>query len=129
MQMGKTFVTTINCMDGRVQVPINEYMTNKFAADYVDTITEAGPNKILADAENNVLVDSIKARYEVSTLKHDSKVVAVVGHYDCGGNPAQEEEQIEQIKKACSLVSSWNKTVKVIGLWVDESWLVNEIIA
>jgi carbonic anhydrase len=127
MKSETTFVTTINCMDGRVQIPVNEYMTHKYKADFVDTITEAGPNKILADADNSVLVESIKMRYEVSTLKHDSKVVAVVGHYDCGGNPAIKEEQLMQIKKACSVVKSWNDKVEVIGLWVDEEWAVEEL--
>lgn len=129
MEIGKTFVTTINCMDGRVQIPVNEYMVSEFSADYVDTITEAGPNKILADADNTVLLDSIKTRYEVSTMKHDSKVVAIVGHYDCGGNPADKDKQLEQIKKACELVSTWNEKVKVIGLWVDESWTVNVVLS
>ena len=122
-----TFVTTINCMDGRVQVPVNEYMKHVFKAQFVDTITEAGPNKILAEATNTVLLESIKSRYHVSTQKHDSKVVAVVGHFDCGGNPAGETEQIDQIKRACSYVQSWNKDVQVIGLWVDETWTVNEV--
>lgn len=128
MENGKTFVTTINCMDGRVQIPVNEYMMSTFKADYVDTITEAGPNKILADADNPVLVESIKARYNVSTMKHDSKVVAIVGHYDCGGNPADKGEQLEQIKKACSFVTAWNENVKVIGLWVDETWAVSKVV-
>ncbi len=129
MEIGKTFVTTINCMDGRVQIPVNEYMVSRFEADYVDTITEAGPNKILADADNAVLMDSIKARYEVSTVKHDSKVVAIVGHHDCGGNTAEKAEQLEQIKTACENVAKWNENVKVIGLWVDETWTVNEVVS
>ncbi len=127
MEQGKTFVTTINCMDGRVQIPVNEYMTNKYNATWVDTITEAGPNKVLADADNAVLVESIKTRYEVSTIKHESKAVAIVGHYDCGGNPAEKPEQLEQIQKACDLVRTWNENVEVIGLWVDESWTVTEL--
>lgn len=128
MYNGKTFVTAINCMDGRVQIPVNEYMVRTFDADYVDTITEAGPNKILAEAKNTVILDSIKARYDVSTQKHHSKIVAVVGHFDCGGNLAEESVQIEHIKMACGRVSTWNESVKVIGLWVDESWSVNEIV-
>ncbi len=128
MDIVKTFVTTINCMDGRVQIPVNEYMLSEFNADYVDTITEAGPNKILAEAENIVLLESIKTRYEVSTMKHDSKVVAIVGHHDCGGNLAEKDEQLEQIKKACEFVSTWNEEVKVIGLWVDKTWTVKKIV-
>ena len=127
MADGKKFVTVINCMDGRVQLPVNAYMMNKYKADYLDTITEAGPNKILAEATNQVLVDAIKMRYEVSTLKHDSKAVAIVGHYDCGGNPAEKDVQLVQIEKSVDLIKSWNNDVEVIGLWVDENWVVNEL--
>lgn len=127
MENEKKFVTTINCMDGRVQIPVNKYMMNKYQADYVDTITEAGPNKILAEDENEALIESIKARYEVSTIKHDSKVVAIVGHYDCGGNTAEKEVQLLQIKEACDYVQKWNKSIDVIGLWVDETWTVNKL--
>lgn len=36
--MGK-FATAINCMDGRVQIPVIEYIKSKYEVDYVDMIT------------------------------------------------------------------------------------------
>ena len=45
----KKFATAISCMDGRVQDPISRYIKEKFNVDYVDTITEPGPNKIIAE--------------------------------------------------------------------------------
>lgn len=127
MKNDQVFVTTINCMDGRVQIPINAYMAEKYDADHIDTITEAGPNKILSENQNELLVQSIKSRYEISTLKHHSKIVAIVGHFDCGGNSACENEQIIQIKNSCELVKSWNSNINVVGLWVDKNWTVQEV--
>ena len=127
MKKDEIFVTTINCMDGRVQEPVIAYMKNRYAADYVDMITEAGPNKILAEGTDDFLVASIRRRYDVSVDKHASKVVAIVGHYDCGGNTAPKPQQLEEIKSSCGLVSTWQNHVEVIGLWVDENWTVNEI--
>ena len=49
-----TFVTALNCMDGRVQVPVYEYMKNKYNVDYVDVITAPVINKVIAD---NVVED------------------------------------------------------------------------
>ncbi|MEA1975457.1 MAG: carbonic anhydrase [Bacillota bacterium] len=121
------FVTTVNCMDGRVQIPVNEYLTNKYKADYVDTITEAGPNKILAENINKTLVNSIKDRLEISINKHKSTTIAMVGHYDCGGNPAKKDEQILQIKESIELIKTWFNNVEIIGLWVDHNWKVNEL--
>ena len=42
------FCTAINCMDGRVQAPVNAYLRTRFNADYVDAVTEPGPALVLA---------------------------------------------------------------------------------
>lgn len=127
MDKSKKFVTSINCIDGRTQEPIIKYLKNQYNADYIDMVTEAGPNKILAENEETSIIESIKSRVEVSTQKHSSKVIAIVGHYDCGGNPADEHTQKEQIKSSVLNVKSWNKDIEVIGLWVDENWEVNKV--
>ena len=44
-----TFFTVINCMDGRVQLPVINYLKQKFNVEFIDTITEVGPNKIIAN--------------------------------------------------------------------------------
>ena len=80
------FATAINCMDGRTQLPVNEWMKEKFGVDFVDTITEPGPNGVLTN--NKVpLVSSIKDRVLISVNGHGSKTIALVGHHDCAGNP------------------------------------------
>ncbi|WP_207706792.1 carbonic anhydrase [Alkaliphilus pronyensis] len=127
MNMTDRFVTTINCMDGRTQKPVIDFMKSEYGADFVDMITEAGPNKILAEYTNKLTVDSIKKRVAISIEKHNSKVIAIVGHYDCGGNPANEDTQIKQILQAVRNVEAWNRDVEVIGLWVDENWKVNRV--
>ncbi len=127
MNSNTKFVTSINCMDGRVQLPVIEFLMEEYNAQYVDMITEPGPNKVLAECQDSDIIDSIKRRVEVSTEKHNSKLIAIVGHYDCGGNPAEEEEQIIQINRAIEKVIPWNENVQVIGLWVDENWKVNKL--
>lgn len=114
-------------MDGRVQEPVNQYLISEYKADYVDVITEAGPNKILAEDENKNLIESIKNRAAVSVQKHKSKVIAIVGHYDCAGNPVGEEIQKEQVASAMERMKEWNFPVTVIGLWVSKDWVIEEI--
>ncbi len=123
----KIFATTINCMDGRVQIPVIEYMKSKYAVDYVDMVTEPGPNKILSENRDRTIVESIKKRVEISVMKHNSKLVAVVGHHNCAGNPVEKDTQLKQILSAIKTVESWNFEVKVIGLWIDENWEVCEV--
>jgi len=43
------FVTVINCIDGRVQKPVINKFQKDYNADYIDMITEPGPNLILAE--------------------------------------------------------------------------------
>jgi hypothetical protein len=113
-------------MNGRTQLPVIAYLKEKCNVDCVDMVTEAGPVRILADSKDRALVDSIKRRVEISTEKHRSRHVAVVGHFDCAGNPVSEGTQKEQIRKSIKTVLSWNFKVNVRGLWVDENWVVHE---
>ncbi|MBD3245239.1 MAG: hypothetical protein GF335_04575 [Candidatus Moranbacteria bacterium] len=125
--MEKKFATAINCMDGRVQEPVIKWLKQKFAIDYVDTITEAGPNKLLAQALDSSKVNSIKKRVEISVKKHGSKIIAIIGHFDCAGNPVDKKTQIKQIKEGIKLIKTWGFKVDVIGAWVDSDWKLQEI--
>lgn len=121
------FATAINCIDGRVQIPVIEWLRKEHGVNYVDMITESGPNKMLTESKEDSILESIKRRIEISVNKHASKLVAIVGHYDCAGNPVEEDTQLKQIRSAIKTVKSWNFKVKIIGLWVDENWEVCEV--
>ncbi|MCK8823845.1 carbonic anhydrase [Fuchsiella alkaliacetigena] len=123
-----SFVTAINCIDGRVQLPVINWLHEEYGVDYVDMITEPGPNLILADEEDKATIKSIKNRVEVSTKKHNSELIAVIGHYDCAANLADKTTQIEQIKDSIELVNSWNLGVEIIGLWVNRDWQVETVV-
>ena len=43
------FATALNCMDGRVQLPVIRWGKENYSVDVVDAITEAGMNGILSD--------------------------------------------------------------------------------
>lgn len=111
-------------MDGRVQIPVVEYIKSKYAVDYVDMITEPGPNKILSENADRDLIESIKRRVTISAEVHNSKLIAIVGHYDCAGNPADKETQLSHILASINTIKSWEFEAHVIGLWVDENRLV-----
>jgi hypothetical protein len=123
----KKFATAINCMDGRTQLPVIEYIKNKYKVDYVDAITEPGPDGILASNKDHATVESIKRRVSISAGKHGSKLIAVVGHHDCAGNPVDKDTHLTHILNAMKTVKSWGFNAGIIGLWVDENWKVNEI--
>ncbi|MDD5530303.1 MAG: hypothetical protein PHX21_09785 [bacterium] len=118
----KTFATAINCMDGRVQVPVVKWIKSEFPVDFVDMITEPGPNKILAENKDTHMIESIKKRVEISVHKHHSKLIVVTGHCDCAGNPVEEDIQKAQILDAIKVIELWGFSVEIIGLWIDKNW-------
>jgi carbonic anhydrase len=114
-------------MDGRIQIPVIKYLQEKFDAEYVDSVTEPGPNLILANRNDKNLVKSILNRVAISVEKHNSVGIAVVGHHDCAGNPSEYESQLDQIKKSIKFISSIYEGLEVIGLWVNSDWTVEEV--
>ena len=124
----KKFVTAINCMDGRVQLPVIVWMKKHATADYVDMITEPGPNKILSENTEFDLIQSVRKRVEISVVKHASTKIAIIGHFDCAGNPVDKDTQLDQLKKAVQTIQSWGFQIPVIGLWVDDHWTVYQIL-
>ena len=121
------FCTAITCMDGRIQLPVIFYLQKRFDVEYVDVISEAGPIRILADNENQSLIESIKERLAISVDQHDSRGIAVVGHYDCAGNPVSETDQKQHLADAVRFIRGLVDAVPAIGLWVDSDWLVSEM--
>ncbi len=118
------FATSISCMDGRIQIPLSKWIKENYSVDYVDTITEPGVDKTITE---NSVFESIKTKVSISINAHKSELVVLSGHYDCAANKVSNEKHIELIKKGIEVISSWNLGVKVIGVWVDDSWNVNTI--
>ena len=69
----KKYASCLNCMDGRVQLPTILWIKENYKIDYVDVITEAGMDGILANESVNI--DSILQKVDISIDKH--KVVSV----------------------------------------------------
>lgn len=130
MSSDKKFATAINCMDGRVQDAVKNYIKENYGVDYVDMITEPGPNKILCDSAgcDMAVIEDIKKRVDISVNHHGSKLVAIAGHDKCAGNPATKEEQIEHLKKAAEAVKAFGFGVEVILLYVADDWQTVEKI-
>lgn len=122
-----TFAAAINCMDGRTQLPVIDYLKRTLGVDHVDMITEAGPVRALSENRDGDVLDSIRRRVLVSTGKHRSRHLAVVAHHDCAGNPVSEAEQLRQLARALEVLAAWGLGVELMGLWVDGDWRVTEV--
>jgi hypothetical protein len=125
--MKNCFITAINCIDGRVQEPVTEYLKKKYKADYVDMVTAPGPNKILAEGDDSGSIVNLRNCVEISMKKHGSKILAVCAHHDCAGNPVDEEQQKKHLLQAVEVINTWGFNIRVILLWIDSNWQVNGV--
>ena len=119
------FCTAINCMDGRVQVI--RYLRERFEGAYVDEITEAGPVGMLAADPESELSQAIYRKVDISVNAHGSRVVAVVAHHDCAGNPKPKEAQIEDLHKSVDALRQRYPDLQIVPLWVGEDWQAQEV--
>jgi hypothetical protein len=122
-----TFATALNCIDGRIQIPVTEYLKRNYGVDYVDMITEPGINRLLSGNQEDHAVAAVRKKTEISSLRHGSRLVAVVGHDDCAGNSADADMRRAQTLSAMETVRGWNFGMRVLGLWVDGNGEVREI--
>jgi len=121
------FGTAINCIDGRTQQPIIDYIKKNYAVDVVDMITFPGADGIFSNELRNMELSLAKQSASISVEKHKSQIIAIVGHYDCAGNPGDKNSHSVQIRKAVEEISLWKLAAKVIGLYVNEKWQLEEI--
>jgi hypothetical protein len=126
MAHGK-FGTAINCMDGRVQLPVIEWMKKQYKLDYVDMITEPGADKMVAGGSFNQL-EAIKNKALISIEKHGSRIIIIAGHDDCAGNPVTPEQHKEHLRQAVKKVLSWKLPVGTVGaVWINKDWKVEVV--
>lgn len=128
MEEKDTFACAINCMDGRVQDAVKNYMKKEYGVDWIDMITEPGPDKILAEHTDTPVIEDLKKRIDISVNKHGSKVVAIAGHFGCAGNPVDREKHESDLREAKKVVESFGFNIEVVLLWVDDGWQTAEVI-
>ena len=122
-----TFATIFNCMDGRTQIPVHEWVKEKFGVLFADTITLPGIDKQIHEGNHQ---DLLKQMAKISAEKHDSKIAIVVGHQHCAGNPVSDEKHLEDIQKSIGIIKSWGLFDQVLGVFVKEmsgKWVVEEL--
>lgn len=119
MDLTGKFGTAINCIDGRVQVPVADWVRLHSQVQHVDMITEPGADKILSGNDLDK-IDSIYEKVNLSIEFHQSSIIAVAGHFGCVANRVDFEERKYQIQDAVSVINNWNLRLRIVGLYVNE---------
>ncbi len=122
--MVNKFAACLNCMDGRTQLPVINWIKTKHDVDYVDMITEAAMVGLLSSEKYDL---KLLKKLSISTDGHGSKMIFIVGHHDCAGNPVSDELHKKQIIAAVNIFNAMIPSLEVIGLWLDENFEVSEV--
>jgi hypothetical protein len=127
MMMNFRFGTAINCIDGRTQEVVIDHMKQKYNIDGVEMVTFPGADGIFSSGDHSEAIALIRRAVSISIEKHGSQIIAVVGHYDCAGNPGDREHHYIYLRRAMHEVSSWNLHAQVIGLYVNDKREIEEV--
>ena len=77
--------------------------------------------------KNSEEIALLRNAVSISIEKHRSRIIAVVGHFDCAGNPGNREHHYAHIRSAVREVTSWNFPAQVVGFYVNEKQQIEEV--
>ncbi len=118
--------TCLTCMDGRIQIPVINWIRRSSKVKFVDIISGPGMDKILTTP--HAQMDAILTGIKISTTINHSSHIFVVGHFDCRGNPAPYETHKVQIIDGSKKIKKLFPSYPITGLWVNSHWRVKKII-
>ena len=116
--------TCLNCMDGRTQLPVLHWIKANYPVDFVDIITEAGMDGVLARQND---ISEIQRSIKVSVSLNKSTRIFIVGHHDCRGNPVDEKSHRQDVTAAVKRLAPLWPGQEVAGLWVNAKWEVEPV--
>ena len=91
---GKKYAVAVVCADGRIhqdEVHFNKALRDHLGVDLVDVLAVAGPDGVTKPGRENE-AEALAKNIQVLIGAHHPLVVAFVGHYNCAGNPAEDEQ-------------------------------------
>lgn len=116
-----TRATCLNCIDGRVQLPVLHWIREQYQIDFVDVITAPGIDGVLSSQDN---IEEIIKSINISITVNKSTRIFVVGHYDCKGNAVDEKTHLQQIARSVERLKTYWSGFEITGLWVNSHWQV-----
>lgn len=122
---GGRFATSLSCIDGRVQGPLSEWIRKRSGAEYVDTVTEPGMDRVLSGG--GAAAEALRKKAVVSIRAHGSRTIVVSGHADCAGNPVPDDEHVRQVAECMRVAESWGTGAEVLGAFVDSERKVVQV--
>jgi len=116
----------INCIDGRVQRVVTDYLRKRWNVEYVDVITEVAPERVLAERTDSQIVARLRSQVLSSLKQQQSPRLAVAAHSDCESNRVPEDVQRQHLEAAVTWLAAEFTQAEIIGVWIDPGGKVHE---
>ena len=120
---GERFAVVLNCIDGRTQQALIEWVQRELDVTHVDVVTEPGVDRVLARGEA-ATVQALLDKVCVSRLAHGAVAVIVAGHHDCAANPGDAEHHLGDVTGGVATMRPLLPEMPVHGVYVDDTWQV-----
>jgi hypothetical protein len=119
------FATCLNCIDGRAQLPVLNWIKERYRFEFIDLITEPGiaGSLVIGGAADEAIVSKV----QLSLEKHRSKYIFVAGHHDCAAYQGDDLRHKADLTAVLERIRLLFPTVQVAGLWVNEQWAVEAL--
>ena len=117
------FAVLLNCIDGRTQQPLLDWVRRELDVTYVDVVTEPGVDAVLARGDDWT-VQALLDKVCVSRLAHGAVALIVAGHHDCAANPGDAAQHASDLTAAVEALREALPELPARGVYVDDSWTV-----
>lgn len=119
------FATCLNCIDGRTQLSVLNWITGNYGYEYVDLITEPGIAGKLA--HNEYTASCLADKAQLSQTCHGSRHIFIAGHHDCAAYDGDDRRHRADLIFALKRIEELFPQLRVTGLWVNEHRQVEEV--
>jgi hypothetical protein len=120
------FAVVLNCIDGRTQQPLLDWVRRELDVRHVDVVTEPGVDGVLARGDDTAL-QGLLDKVCVSRLAHGAVALVVAGHHDCAANPGDADAHAADLTRAAAAIRQALPELPVRAVYVDHTWDVTPL--
>ena len=111
------FTCCLNCIDGRIQLPVINWIKNNYDIEFVDMLTQPGMDGFIANPDSDL--NDLLEKIHISLRVHDCQEIFLVAHEDCAANPVDFETHRKQLFDSTEKIKNHFPSSKIIGIWIN----------
>jgi len=117
----------VNCVDGRAQLPVIEFIKREYGWSLFDVITEWNPAYVLSERNTSIEANSIMEKIESLIKNNIYNTIVITAHHGCADNCESDADYSRHLNLSVRYVGKHFPELKVIGLWIDADGNTKEV--